>query len=44
MDFIDDGIGDVDYEHNNKKIIDGSFNNMSLVASKLKSGYIYFEE
>ena len=44
MDFIDDGTCDIDYEHNNKTIIDSILNNMSLVASKLNYGNIDSED
>ena len=40
MNFTDDGIDEVEYEHINITIIDGNFTNISLIIYKVNYGDI----
>ena len=44
INFIDDGVGDIEYEHIHQTIINGSVSNMYLVISKGNFGAIYAKD
>ena len=44
MNFIDDGIDDVEYKQINRTILDGNVTKMTLVISKVKFGTTDSEE